>query len=50
MKGEVFTEKVEFGEGEGKVTIDDIAKRVEAYKSKKKIEAITDALKYFEVI
>ena len=51
--------KVEFGEGEGKVPLDNIAKRAEAYKELKqprkhptaeKVEAIRDALKHFEVI
>ncbi len=30
----VINVKVEFGEGEGKVSLDNIAKRVEAYKPK----------------
>ena len=54
--------KVEFGEGEGKVPLDDIAQRAESYKPKErvkqprkhptaeKVEAIKDALKHFEVI
>ena len=51
--------KVEFGEGEGKVPLDNIAKRAESYKPKERvtykmikeyIEAINDALKHFEVI
>ena len=29
--------KVEFGEGEGKVPLDNIAKRVEAYKPKERV-------------
>ena len=51
--------KVEFGEGDGKVPLDNIAKRAEEYKPKERvtykmikeyIEAINDALKHFEVI
>ena len=33
----VINVKVEFGEGEGKVPLDNIAKRAEAYKPKKRI-------------
>lgn len=41
---------VEFGEGEGKVPLDAIAERAKKYQPKEKVEAITEALKYFEVI
>lgn len=33
----VINEKVEFGEGEGKVPLDNIAKRAEAYKPKERV-------------
>ena len=59
----IINVKVEFGEGEGKVPLDNIGKRAEAYKLKdrvtykprkhptaEKVEAIRDALKHFEVI
>ena len=46
----VINVKVEFGEGEGKVPLAAIAERAKKYQPKEKVEAITEALKYFEVI
>ena len=46
----VINVTVEFGEGEGKVSLDAIAEREKKYQPKEKVEAIKDALKYFEVI
>ncbi len=46
----VINVKLEFGEGEGKVPLDAIAERAKKYQPKEKKEAITDALKCFEII
>lgn len=51
----VINVKVEFGKGKGKVPLDAIAERAKKYQPRKcppkeKVEAIADALKYFEVI
>ena len=46
----VINVKVEFGEGDDKISLDAIAERAKKYQPKEKAEAITEALKYFEVI
>ena len=53
----VINVKVEFGEGEGKVPLDNIAKRAEAYKPKERVtsdgrENGSDkgALRYYQII
>ncbi|MCI8599326.1 MAG: hypothetical protein HFJ10_12965 [Lachnospiraceae bacterium] len=42
--------KIEFRDSEGKVPLDAIAERAKKHPPKEKVEAIKDALKYFEVI
>lgn len=51
----IINVKVEFGEGDDKISLDAIAERAKKYQPRKhppkeKAEAITEALKYFEVI
>ena len=38
----VINVKVEFGEGEGKVPLDNIAKRAEAYKPKERVRLVLE--------
>lgn len=46
----IYNVKIEFGDGEGKVSLDAIAEREKKYPPKEKAEAIKAALKFFEMI
>ena len=42
--------KLEFGEGDDKISLDAIVERAKKYQPKEKAEEIMETLKYFEVI